>query len=410
MENHLEPMGAFFDARLDTYDEHMLTAIEGAKEFYPFTASLLPKETDASILDLGCGTGLELACYFPLNPTAKVTGIDLAPGMLGALKEKFGGYDLTTVLGSYFDVPFGESCFDAAVSVESLHHFTQAEKLPLYTKLARALKPGGCFILTDYFAPSEELEQLYRSEYLRKKALQGITDDGFYHYDTPLTVEHETEVLRAAGFASVEVLNRWEATCTLRAVTAENSSKDIELYIPSPTDMWFVRQMQEDPATMAYNAGWDVCYDGYHPDTGCIDFPEAEWAEKVGRWVGRELDRFYALVREKESGAFIGEVNYHYTPSDDCCEIGVVLYAPFRGRGYGLPALELLLHRAFVVNGIERLHNSFEEGRDPGLAIHRKAGFRQAAVSEAIRFGKKIPLLELELTREEYLERHPEYL
>ena len=161
---------------------------------------------------------------------------------------------------------------------------------------------------------------------------------------------------------------------------------------------------------MAYNAGWDVDYDGYHPDSGCIDFPERAWADKIERLVGHEPGCFYALVRETETGVFIGEVNYHYSHSDNCFEIGVVLYAPFRGRGYGLPALELLLHRAFVVNGIERLYNSFEEGRDPGLAIHRKAGFRQVGVSEAIRFGKKISLLELELTREEYLERHPEYL
>ena len=58
----LEKMGAFFDARLDGYDEHMLTDIEGAGEFYPFTASLLP---EGNILDLGCGTGLELGFYLP---------------------------------------------------------------------------------------------------------------------------------------------------------------------------------------------------------------------------------------------------------------------------------------------------------------------------------------------------------
>ena len=38
------------------------------------------------------------------------------------------------------------------------------------------------------------------------------------HYDTPLTPEHETEALLAAGFSSVEVLNRWEQTYTLKAV------------------------------------------------------------------------------------------------------------------------------------------------------------------------------------------------
>ena len=56
----LEKMGAFFDARLNGYEEHQLNCIEGAKEFYPYTASLLPMCENASILDLGCGTGLQL--------------------------------------------------------------------------------------------------------------------------------------------------------------------------------------------------------------------------------------------------------------------------------------------------------------------------------------------------------------
>lgn len=214
----LERMGEFFDARLDEYDNHQLTCIDAAQEFYPFAARLLPTEPDACILDLGCGTGLELEQYFPLNPTARVTGIDLAPGMLGALREKFPGRALTLIQGSYFDVPFGENAFDAAISVESLHHFTKDEKLPLYRRVRDALKDGGYFVLTDYFALSDEEERFRRSELLRLKAEEGLSDGVFYHYDTPLTVEHEREALRGAGFSSVEVLKSWGPTFTLRAI------------------------------------------------------------------------------------------------------------------------------------------------------------------------------------------------
>ena len=213
----LEKMGAFFDARLDGYEEHQLTCIESAQEFYPFTAECLPGEHGAHILDLGCGTGLELNAYFELNPAAKVTGIDLAPGMLSALREKFPDKDLTLIQRSYFDVPFGCDVFDAAVSVESLHHFTKEEKLPLYAKLHKALKTGGYFILVDYFSLSDEEEQRHRQELLRLKKEQGIEDEEFYHYDTPLTVEHEMEALQAAGFSSVEILKNWGATYALRA-------------------------------------------------------------------------------------------------------------------------------------------------------------------------------------------------
>lgn len=214
----LERMDAFFDSRLETYDAHMMANIESAGEFYPFTAACLPAQPGARLLDLGCGTGLELEYYFARNPGAKVTGIDLAPGMLAALKRKFPDRELTLIQGSYFEVPFGEAQFDGAVSVESLHHFTVEEKLPLYSKLCKALKKGAWFILTDYFAPDEATERLYRQELLRLKAEQGITDDAFYHYDTPLTVAHEKQVLLDAGFSAMEELGSWGATHTLKAV------------------------------------------------------------------------------------------------------------------------------------------------------------------------------------------------
>ena len=213
----LEKMAQFFDSRLDGYEEHMLTCIESAQIFYQFTANCLPMHPEATVLDLGCGTGLELNAFFRLNPTAAVTGIDLAPGMLARLQQKFANRNIRLILGSYFTVPLGTNAFDAAVSVESLHHFTQAEKIPLYRRLHAALKTNGYFILTDYFALDENDEVFLRQELLRLKALQGIEDDTFYHFDTPLTIEHEIQALYTAGFSNVEILGQWGQTYTVRA-------------------------------------------------------------------------------------------------------------------------------------------------------------------------------------------------
>ena len=214
----LEKMADFFENRLDGYDEHMMTNIEAADEFYPFTAKCLPTVKGCHILDLGCGTGLELEEYYLLNPYARITGIDLSQGMLDTLKKKFDDKDISLICGSYFDIPFGISAFDSAVSVESLHHFTKAEKVPLYSKLYKALKDNGYFVLTDYFSLSDEEEQMHQQDLLALKEEQKIEDNEFYHYDTPLTVKHETEALLEAGFSSVEVLKNWGATYTIKAV------------------------------------------------------------------------------------------------------------------------------------------------------------------------------------------------
>lgn len=211
-------MDIFFENRLSGYDEHMLSNIEGAEEFYSFTASLLPTTERCKVLDLGCGTGLELERYFAINPTAQVTGIDLSHAMLSALRRKFPEKQLNLICASYFDVPLDRETFHAAVSVESLHHFTPERKLSLYEKLHKSLRAGGYFILTDYFAESEEREREYFAILQRLKSEQGITDDYFYHYDTPLTVMHEIEVLKAAGFTSVKILKNWGATYTITAI------------------------------------------------------------------------------------------------------------------------------------------------------------------------------------------------
>lgn len=213
----LEEMSAFFAARLGGYDEHMVTEIKGAQEFYPYTASLLPMGHGANVLDLGCGTGLELESYFALNREASVVGIDLSSDMLAALRRKFAGRKVELICGSYFDVPLGENRFDAAVSVESLHHFTAAQKLELYKKLNAALTAEGRFVLTDYFAESEEAERFYFSELERLKREQGLDPNAFYHYDTPLTVKHEIEVLKNAGFSNVRIMRNWAATYTILA-------------------------------------------------------------------------------------------------------------------------------------------------------------------------------------------------
>ena len=213
----LEKMDDFFAARIDGYDEHMKRDIEGASGFYAYTASLLPSAEGSRVLDLGCGTGLELEEYFALNPVAAVTGIDLSETMLNVLKAKFPEKNLTLIRASYFDVPLGNGLYDAAVSVESLHHFPEGMKASLYEKLHSALAEKGIFVLTDYFAESEALEKEYFANLEALKREQRLDDGHFYHYDTPLTAEHEMAVLAKAGFTDVRILREWGTTWTLFA-------------------------------------------------------------------------------------------------------------------------------------------------------------------------------------------------
>ena len=161
----------------------------------------------------------------------------------------------------------------------------------------------------------------------------------------------------------------------------------LTLYIPRREELRFYQNMLSDPATMAYNARW-------FPPDGCIAFPESEWAAWHEQWIGSEPERFYAYLRRESDGAFVGDVNYHYVPEKNWWDIGILIAASERGKGYGKQGLSLLLERAFRVDGIRRLHNEFETTRDAAYHIHMALGFR-----EIDRGGELVHLL---LTRDNY--------
>ena len=84
----MEKMTDFFTARVDIYDDHMIHEVEGCREGYLKMAELVPEKTK-TLLDLGCGTGLELEAIWTRNPGIAVTGIDLTAAMLERLKKKY---------------------------------------------------------------------------------------------------------------------------------------------------------------------------------------------------------------------------------------------------------------------------------------------------------------------------------
>jgi cyclopropane fatty-acyl-phospholipid synthase-like methyltransferase len=199
----LEQMDNFFTKRLDMYDVHMMNDVEGCREGYKHMAALLPENTK-TLLDLGCGTGLELVPIFERFPRLAVTGIDLSLAMLARLQAKFPGKDLTLLCGSYIGRDFGSRQFDAAVSFETLHHLSHEAKVSVYSAVREALKEGGIYLECDFAAASQKEEETFYAENERLRREQNIPRGEICHFDTPCTAEHEIAMLRKAGFQSAE--------------------------------------------------------------------------------------------------------------------------------------------------------------------------------------------------------------
>ena len=209
-ETRLEDMAGFFRVRLDGYEEHM----QVWKDAYTAFEKLLPEDVH-TVLDLGCGTGLELDAILPMRPGLSVTGVDLTPDMLARLREKHPA--VRTVCADYFTCEFGEACYDAVISFETLHHFTPEQKAALFPRIRRALRPGGVWLQAEYVACCAEEEELLWRVLRRKRLRDGIAEEQFVHFDAPLTLEHELALLRGAGFARADAPGCINGACFLRA-------------------------------------------------------------------------------------------------------------------------------------------------------------------------------------------------
>ena len=184
----------FFNEEIDTYDDVHATYMNTKKTL----GNSLDKDTK-KILDLGAGTGLELIHVFELFPSAEVTVIDITENMLEELKKRNFADHVTTICRDFFEVEFGDN-YDAVISTSALHHFKTEEKIKLYKKIYDCLKESGQFINCDKIALTQEIEdeQLYELEH---------NIENHKHIDTPLTVEHEIEVLKRVGFEDITSSN-----------------------------------------------------------------------------------------------------------------------------------------------------------------------------------------------------------
>lgn len=197
----LETMAGFFDRRIGDYEAHM----SPWREHYRWMAQQIPEDAE-TLLDIGCGTGLELDEIFKRLPELSVTGVDLSEEMLKKLREKHPDRKLTLLREDYFRWEPGEERFDVVISFETLHHFPMEKKAELFAKLHRCLKPGGVYLECDYIASNQAIEDLCVEECRRRRQRDGIGEETFVHFDTPLTLEHELQAIHAGGFREAEVL------------------------------------------------------------------------------------------------------------------------------------------------------------------------------------------------------------
>ena len=203
-----EEMSGFFNARAEGYDSHMLSNVCD-REAYRLGVSPLPEtQEELSLLDFGCGTGIELEFMFERAPLLRATCVDMSEKMLDKLKEKYPDKkkQIHTVNASYLNWEFPKEAYDYVFSSFTLHHFTEEVKAGIYKNILEALKPGGIYIESDFIVDKFMMEQYLRRYERIVKNIGEKVHNGYYHIDIPLTVERQEKLLLEAGFAQMTVV------------------------------------------------------------------------------------------------------------------------------------------------------------------------------------------------------------
>ena len=108
---------------------------------------MFPPTEAMSILDVGCGTGAQLARYQPAG--CALYGIDTSPAMLAVAQKQLGSAaDLR--LESATAMPFDDQTFDLITSTLVLHEMAPATRDEVLAEMQRVLKPNGRLLLIDF--------------------------------------------------------------------------------------------------------------------------------------------------------------------------------------------------------------------------------------------------------------------
>jgi arsenite methyltransferase len=148
------------------------------------------------VLDLGSGGGIDvLLSAKRVGPTGTAHGLDMTDEMLALARENAHKAGLENVVfhkGFIEEIPLPEASVDVVISNCVLN--LSADKPKVLREVARVLRPGGRFAISDVIADEHMAEQTRADMQAYTGCIAGA-----------LTRRQLTEALNAAGLAEIEI-------------------------------------------------------------------------------------------------------------------------------------------------------------------------------------------------------------
>jgi len=182
-------------------------------------AAKLTNPNATRIMDLGCGGGNYAVKVATLLPQVDCTLVDISRNMVEAAKarlEPIVSGEVTAIQGDYREIEMAESSYDIITAGTTLHHLREEDEWErVFTKVYKALKPGGTFWINDIvISETDELTEMMLGGWLSELKKQ-ISDEEIAMYreryeseDTPRTLSFQLDLMKKNGFSKTIVLHK----------------------------------------------------------------------------------------------------------------------------------------------------------------------------------------------------------
>lgn len=171
------------------------------------TVAALDLAPGAIVADIACGTG-DL-CGTLVRAGHRPIGVDLSEGMLQIARNRL--HEQPLALGDALRLPLADESVDGATCGFALRNF--ASLPPMFSELARAIRPGGRIALLEVSEPNNPVLKRGHAIYFGKVVplIGGLLSDRDAYRYLPRSVEYlpPTDdlltMLEQAGFATVDL-------------------------------------------------------------------------------------------------------------------------------------------------------------------------------------------------------------
>jgi ubiquinone/menaquinone biosynthesis C-methylase UbiE len=135
---------AEYDALATRYERRWGRYVRASTEATLRRVQLSPAQR---LLDVGCGTGFLLSRLLQEQPSVRVAGVDLSPGMVAQARARLPA-SVPVLVADAEALPFPAASFDVVVSASSFHYWPSPSRG--LAELQRVLRPGGQVVITDW--------------------------------------------------------------------------------------------------------------------------------------------------------------------------------------------------------------------------------------------------------------------